>query len=55
MRDHNESHETPEHDERPNVPAMTAENGADDRAAPNFTPWAGDNLEDDGEAPCLAA
>jgi hypothetical protein len=55
MRDHNESHETCDDDERPNFPAMSADNDAEAGAAPSFTPWAGDNFEEHSEEPCLAA
>lgn len=40
MRDHNESHEPPEHREHPNHRRAT------------FSPWGGDNLENPKEQPC---
>lgn len=55
MRDHNETYDIPEHDEHTNVPAMTAGNGAEPLDARSFTPWGGDNFEEGGEEPCLAA
>jgi hypothetical protein len=44
MRDHNETHESPEHREHPNNPDHTM-----------FSPWGGDNLEECEEHPCEPA
>jgi hypothetical protein len=41
MRDHNETHEPPEHREHPN-----------DKHRLTFSPWGGDNLEPPKEHPC---
>jgi hypothetical protein len=43
MRDHNETHERPEHREHPNHGLVS------------FSPWGGDNLEECEEHPCRDA
>lgn len=53
MRDHNETHQPPEHKEHPNIPlAMSAGDSAPYRVAPSVSPWGGDNLEECEEHPC---
>ncbi|MBZ5714054.1 hypothetical protein [Nannocystis pusilla] len=53
MRDHNETHQPPEHKEHPNIPlAMSAGDSAPYRVAPSVSPWSGDNLEECEEQPC---
>ena len=54
MRDHNETHQSPDHREHPNLPlGMTAADDAPFTVAPSFSPWGGDNLEEFEEHPCL--